>query len=1165
MRTIRAFSPCPWAAALIVAGWLSGPRIAEAAPCDTSGVDLVVDGITCQLSGVHSFTNVSVVNGGVIEVNPHDGNMADKVSTGNLELRASSILVDATSTITARGRGYQTPKCGNGVGPTANAGGIGGCAVRDSGGGGAHFGNGGRGTKDCGGGGCNFPADWEEDCGNTLNGAGNACNGTSNCRNNDGLPPTNGNAYWHSIYEPEFGASGGDKGCRDGDGFGASNPNTSGPGGGRIVLVGLDGMGTGSVTVDGTIDTTGQRGCGNGNDSAGGGAGGTVFIVGDQVDIGDNAFVSAAGGLGGDTQGTIDPTGECGYAQQGSTCDDCGGGGGGGIVSVLSVTSSISDTAVFDVSGALGGTCPICQGEAGGGVGELQIAGGFVGEFCDGYDNDFDDQVDEGQPVLDCGSSMIPSCVGGLPQECPPDVPTCIGPVTDTRARFTVILDTSASMLTDLTGTPTYGDGSVGHLGLDVNGDGVAGNDSRLFLAKEALTTVISAYPEIDFALARYHQDQSLDRSCQLAHWFECNNICCTYDDPTNNMAPDPNPPCTVDAGAAGMLPVSMNSPGDECINYAGNCGPPERGADVVVGFGADINQYLMWLDHDESNFVNDTTIGDYCDFENGGDCELRGTGPTPLAGSLQTVSDYLEPIAACDAALSGGCRTYGVILLTDGEESCQGDPVTAAADLLANQGIETFVIGFSVLPGEEAQLNAIANAGSLSGTRNAFLVGDENALANALASIVSNSIVFETCNSVDDDCDGNTDEGFVVGVACDDGDSGVCLGTGVTECNATGDGTTCNITDPGAMPGVEGCDGIDNDCDASVDEGLDCIPDCTPTGPEVCDGVDNDCNGAIDEDDPALGETCGATDMGLCELGINVCIAGTLVCIGETAPQVEVCNGLDDDCDGVADNMAPCPADTACVDGGCRIECAGGEFSCPPGFDCVDAAGDQYCVPGPCINCTPEQACINDMCVDLCENVNCEANEECRDGVCYDCHVLGCPDGQLCNASQCVDDPCANVDCQGAPGCEGGCSCVGGACVPDCNDEDCPDGESCAADGSCQADPCGVGDCAIDEVCVDGECQIDRCDEISCEPGDVCAGNECVDDACVVVECSDGRTCQVEPGGVAVCADLRERQYITAAGNGCQATGSDSSGLLFMLSLLGALALVGRRRRSVS
>ncbi|MEZ4399500.1 MAG: MopE-related protein [Kofleriaceae bacterium] len=1143
-------------------GRLVGPSVlvcvaataAAAAPCDTAGPAFVVDNLTCQLSGVYTFTSVTLRNNATVEVVPYAG--GSKLATGNLELRAPIITIDATSRIVAKGAGYQTLICGDGGGPNPAAGGQGGCAVRDSGGGGAHFGRGGRGTKDISGT-QSFPRDFEEDCGNSVvyNASGvPSCAVTTNCRaGNDGLPTVAGQEFYHSIYQPEFGAAGGDKGCRDGDG---TTVNTAGPGGGRVVLAALDATQTGQIAIAGRIDTNGRRGCGNGNDSAGGGAGGTVFLVGDNVMVTATARITAAGGLGGDTQGlSADPTGECvAPAQQGGTCDDCGGGGGGGIISVLSVNGLIADESVFNVGGALGGTCPICQGEAGGGVGELQISGGYVGEFCDGFDNDFDDQVDEGLPPLSCPSGPVPACVGGVPQSCPPDVPACVGPVTDTRARFMVVVDTSGSMLGSLAGVPTFGDGSLDHPGLDQDGDGLA-DDARLYKAKGALSTVIAAYPEIDFALARYHQDTAIDRSCQVAGWFECASICCSYDNPTNNTGAAL---CNVDGGSLGPIPARATSPGDECINYAGNCGPPRRGADVLVGFGNDPDRYLGWLDGAETAFNPGQAVGDYCP---GGDCELRGTGPTPLANSLAAAQDYLTPVKACDAAAGGGCRRYGVILLTDGAESCQGDPVAAAA-ALRGTGIDTFVVGFSVLGGEQAQLNAIAAAG---GTGAAFLVGDEDELANALATIVSGSIVFETCNDLDDDCDSRIDEDFPTkGLVCDDGRLGQCLGTGAYVCAADGSGVVCDITNPGAAPSPEVCNGLDDDCDGAIDDGISCIPGCVPTSTvDLCNGLDDDCDGAFDEDDPAVGLPCGSNDMAPCRRGTQACIAGQLVCVGAIEPGVETCNGLDDDCDGLADDLAACPGATSCVEGACRVPCAGGEFPCPAGLTCADTPDGPFCVPDACAACAANELCQNNMCVDPCADVTCAAPEVCRLGTCVDCDVLGCPGGQVCVAATCVADPCAGVDCAASCTDSLGCSCYAGECRGNCADDSCPAGQRCDPSGACVADPCVGVTCPGNDVCRAGACVADPCVGVFCGVGAVCQDGACIDDPCKVIDCSPGFTCILGADGPRCAADGASGyrpELVTAAGGGCSTGGGGVGwgGLALVLALA-----VTRRRRS--
>jgi hypothetical protein len=75
-----------------------------------------------------------------------------------------------------------------------------------------------------------------------------------------------------------------------------------------------------------------------------------------------------------------------------------------------------------------------------------------------------------------------------------------------------------------------------------------------------------------------------------------------------------------------------------------------------------------------------------------------------------------------------------------------------------------------------------------------------------------------EMCNGRDDDCNGQADDGLGLGNACTLG-MGVCLVPGHVACAA--DGTTfCDAPLPGS-PSQETCDGVDNDCDGLVDDGL--------------------------------------------------------------------------------------------------------------------------------------------------------------------------------------------------------------------------------------------------------------------------------------------------------------------------------------------------------
>jgi hypothetical protein len=1136
-----------------IAVFALGCVIAASLPQRTRADDLIVDGT--GVMGPASVTigpgigevsqrrydNVCIINGGSVTVDPYTKG-SDKHVKGNLELIAGSLLLDSTSKISVRGAGYRGRLCDSGDGMNGTEGGRGGCSVRDSGGGGGHFGKGGRGTID------NptvFPRDFEDDCMNHFDTTGQACLNASNAAasmsttacnagpNNAG-PSVAGLSVWHNIYEPEFGAAGGDKGCRDGDGHDSAGsvPMTAGAGGGRVVLVGLQergatpspcGLNPGTVQIDGQIDAAGKRGCGIQNDSGGGGGGGTVLIVGQNVKVGASAKISAAGGRGGDTfssaAGQPDYT-DCPGTQGSGTCDDCGGGGGGGVISVLSVTSQLDPAATFNVSGALGGVCPVCTGEAGGGAGELQLDGAYVGEYCDGYDNDFDGNVDETLGMTTCGlgtcSQSIASCSGGAPVACMPTVTTdasCQAPAQNARPRIAVVLDTSGSMLLSLSGYPTFGDGSVEHPGIDTDGNGQK-DDARLFLAREALGQVISAYPEIDFSLARYHQDEAQDRSCQTAAWFECQGLVASYDDPGDNSGPKvcdvvygPNPSNKI---AVNLNPHS-GAVRTECINYAGSCGPPRRGADILSGFGTPVRDIVRWLDGRETAFDPSETPGDYCAHSQGKDCELRGSGPTPLAGSLQAVEDYVMPIRTEDAAAA--CRGYDVILVTDGAESCNGNP-QAAAQHLHDMGIDVNVVAVSVLDAEKASLNAIAAAG---GTGTATFVTTPQQLVPALTSIIAGSIRFESCNGLDDDCDGKIDEDFPgLGTDCDDKLKGICRSTGKIVCNATHNGTQCTLDTPGQAAGVEKCNALDDDCDGAVDEGLNCdMTSCKPTGGEICNGVDDDCDGKIDETDPSLGNACG-NDVGECRPGMQRCVLGSLRCIGGVLPMPEQCNGKDDDCNGKIDDNATCPGDAVCIEGACRNRCLNSEFSCPVGQLCqhsVQPVGD-FCLPSPCALCKSTERCENNVCVDPCAKVSCDAGLFCVRGECYDCTVAGCPSGQLCYQNLCHDDLCASAKCGSRE------LCFNGACRATCNDASCPSGQLCDASGACAADACAGVNCTAGEVCLDGTCDADPCKKMGCGAGMTCVSQlGCIADPCAVTVCPNNTLCSVGMHGEPRCA----------------------------------------------
>jgi hypothetical protein len=133
-----------------------------------------------------------------------------------------------------------------------------------------------------------------------------------------------------------------------------------------------------------------------------------------------------------------------------------------------------------------------------------------------------------------------------------------------------------------------------------------------------------------------------------------------------------------------------------------------------------------------------------------------------------------------------------------------------------------------------------------------------------------------EICDGIDNNCNGMVDEGFVgLGQACTAG-VGACLRYGANACNSTHNGVTCS-----AVAGA-------------------------PTT-ELCNHIDDDCDGVVDNGFPTLGMACSA-GVGVCtRYGSNVCnTSGSGVQCSATAgtnSTPEVCNYLDDDCNGIVDD----------------------------------------------------------------------------------------------------------------------------------------------------------------------------------------------------------------------------------------------------------------------
>ena len=423
-----------------------------------------------------------------------------------------------------------------------------------------------------------------------------------------------------------------------------------------------------------------------------------------------------------------------------------------------------------------------------------------------------------------------------------------------------------------------------------------------------------------------------------------------------------------------------------------------------------------------------------------------------------------------------------------------------------------------------------------------------------------------ETCNGLDDDCDGDVDEpndqrGQYISL-CDDGNECTedsCVGEegcehvalDMTECK---DGDICTVADH-CVAGV--CVGDPVICDdenpctdnlCAANGGCDYPPNQDPcddgnpcTVADEC--LDSECVGVEIPCDCQKDEDCGLLEDG------NLC-NGTLECAMETLPHK---------CVVKAGTVVECPApegiDSPCLaawcdpaSGQCSMVAHGEGAACNDLDLCslADFCADGQCAAGKVANCNDGNPCTDDSC-------------EAQTGCIHEPNESPCSDGDVCSTGDvCVEGECISGELQN---CDDGNPCTDDSCDPAigcvhlANAALCDDGNLCTTGDHCGAGKCvfdGYQDCDDENVCTKDLCvPADGCvyqpvagpctDNNACTDLDVCKGGECIpgdlldcddDNVCTKEQCSPQQGClyQTIDG---ICDDVDECTVGDVCGNG--------------------------------